>query len=208
MRENLENYVKLLFAGATNAQDIQQEILQNTLDRYDDLVAQGKSPQAAYSLAIAGIGDITEILGDSQSEPPVSPAPTVEPAGKASRETPLWKKLVRAISVFLYIIAIIPLIVLSEFGMDIIGLCGTIGIVAVATVLIVVASGGNKEDKEETPEDPTRKAVKKAISALGIATYFLVSFTTGAWHITWLIFLMDAAVEGIAMAVMDLKEGK
>lgn len=65
MREQLIRYVELLFAGAENAGDIQQEILQNTLDRYDDLIAQGKTPEAAYRLAISGIGDINEILGSA-----------------------------------------------------------------------------------------------------------------------------------------------
>ena len=62
MREQLIQYVTLLFAGAQDCADTKQEILQNTLDRYDDLVAQGKSPEAAYRLAIGGIGDINEIL--------------------------------------------------------------------------------------------------------------------------------------------------
>ena len=35
MREQLEQYVKLLFAGTPDSEDMQQEILQNTLDRYD-----------------------------------------------------------------------------------------------------------------------------------------------------------------------------
>ena len=60
MREQLIRYVDLLFAGAPNAQDVKQEILQNTLDRYDDLLQQGKSPEAAYSLAISGIGDVND----------------------------------------------------------------------------------------------------------------------------------------------------
>ena len=63
MREQLIQYVSLLFAGAENCEDTRQEILQNTLDRYDDLIAQGKSEEAAYRLAITGIGDINEILG-------------------------------------------------------------------------------------------------------------------------------------------------
>ena len=63
MREQLIQYVNLLFAGAIDCEEVKQEILQNTLDRFDDLVAQGKSPEAAYRLAIAGIGDINEILG-------------------------------------------------------------------------------------------------------------------------------------------------
>ena len=47
MRDQLIQYVTLLFAGAQDCADTKQEILQNTLDRYDDLVAQGKSPEAA-----------------------------------------------------------------------------------------------------------------------------------------------------------------
>ena len=44
MREKLISYVDLLFAGVPNATDIRQEILQNTLDRYDDLIDQGYDP--------------------------------------------------------------------------------------------------------------------------------------------------------------------
>ena len=40
MKEQLIQYVELLFAGAQNCDDIKQEILQNTLDRYDDLIAR------------------------------------------------------------------------------------------------------------------------------------------------------------------------
>ena len=42
MRDQLTQYVNLLFAGNTDAEDIRMEILQNTLDRYDDLISQGK----------------------------------------------------------------------------------------------------------------------------------------------------------------------
>ena len=42
MREQLIQYVQLLFAGAADCDDTRQEILQNTLDRYDDLIAAGK----------------------------------------------------------------------------------------------------------------------------------------------------------------------
>lgn len=67
MREQLIHHVELLFDGAANAEDIKQEILQNTLDRYDDLIAQGKSPDAAYNLSVSGIGDLSEILGPSET---------------------------------------------------------------------------------------------------------------------------------------------
>lgn len=220
MRDQLIRYVDLLFAGASDADDIKQEILQNTLDRYDDLVAQGKASAAAYSLAIAGIGDISEILGNVQSAAePVTPS--VEPEKRFSpekrfkpecRNTPAWKKALRAVAVCLYIISIIPLIILSEFGMDIIGLCGMLAIVAVATALIIIAGGNGKTEKKQgetanqTPQQELRAAVKKAISTVGLVIYFIVSFTTQAWYITWLIFPIMAAVQGIVNACFDLKE--
>ena len=66
MREKLISYVNLLFAGTEGVEDIQQEILQNTLDRFDDLVSRGSTPENAYRQAIAGIGDVNAILGGEQ----------------------------------------------------------------------------------------------------------------------------------------------
>ena len=99
MREQLIQYVQLLFAGAADCDDTRQEILQNTLDRYDDLVAAGKTPEAAYRLAIMGIGDINEILGRAPGAAPL-PAPAVK---QEEHDTPA-KKLLRAIAIGLYIL--------------------------------------------------------------------------------------------------------
>ena len=77
MREQLIQYVQLLFAGVEDCDDIRQEILQNTLDRYDDLIAAGKTPEAAYRLAIMGIGDINESLGRAPGAAPL-PAPSAK----------------------------------------------------------------------------------------------------------------------------------
>ena len=212
MRGNLIQYVNLLFAGTSGTEEIKQEILQNTLDRYDDLIAQGKAPEAAYSLAISGIGDISEILNNRQYEVPAPVAPAAAVPENAP-EAP-WKKYVRAGAIFLYIVCAIPLFILSEFGMDTIGLCATISIAAVATVAIIL-SGSGKNDKKvknetpkeaETPQQELRNAVKKIINTVGLVLYFGLSFTTGAWHITWLVFPIEGAVWGLVKACMDLKE--
>ena len=207
MKDQLTQYVELLFAGAAGAEEIKQEILQNTLDRYDDLVAQGKSPQAAYSLAIAGIGDITEILGKPAQEPVKRETPAEEKA-----EKPMWKKLMRAVAVFLYIISAIPLFILTEFGMETLGLCGTIAIAAVATVLIMLSSDGKKEgnrrpDRKE-PRHPAYKIIDSVSTVVMFVLYFGISFQTGAWYITWLIFPIFACIDGVVKAVFDLMEEK
>lgn len=53
MRDKLITYVDYLFAGAPETQenrDLKNEVLQNTLERYDDLIASGKAPGAAITL--------------------------------------------------------------------------------------------------------------------------------------------------------------
>lgn len=208
MRDQLIRYVDLLFAGAPDAGDIRQEILQNTLDRYDDLVAQGKSPEAAYSLAISGIGDISEILSGSTAPSPSAPSATV--SGNPDRyETPAWKKALRALGVCLYILCPAPLFIMQ----DEYGLCGLLAIVAVATALMVIAGGRSGNDaprKEEpipsSPRSELRKAVSAIIWAVGLCVYFVLSFSTGAWYITWILFLIIPAVHGLVNACMDLKE--
>ena len=198
MREQLIQYVSLLFAGAENCEDTRQEILQNTLDRYDDLIAQGKSEEAAYRLAITGIGDINEILGRKD---------TVLPAMPVEREETdtAFKKLLRAIAVGLYILCPLPLIVLSELGMDTFGLCGLLCFVAVATVLMILGAkkqdSPEKEDADE-PKSELGKSVSSLIWAIGLAVYLILSFLTGAWHITWVIFPILGAVNALVCAMI------
>lgn len=217
MREQLIQYVELLFAGGRDCEDIKQEILQNTLDRYDDLIAEGKVPEAAYRLAITGIGDINEILGTKPqtaapvytAAPPASPLP-------ADNDTTA-KKIMRAVAVGLYILCPMPLIVLSEMGMDIIGLCGTLSIVAVATVLIILGAKKrykngtspfveDDEDEESLHKTPLQKSLSSIVWSVGVAVYFLISFSFGKWHITWVIFPILAALDRFLCVLVENKD--
>lgn len=210
MREQLIQYVSLLFAGAKNAEDIKQEILQNTLDRYDDMIAQGRSPESAYRLAISGIGDINEILNTLPQDASHPGAPL--PVKQAEEDSP-WRKLLRAIAVGLYILCPVPLFVLSDIGMDTLGLCGTLALVAVATVLIILGKKKSDDSEEKhtekkaSPRQELDKSVGTLIWTIGLAVYFIVSFITGAWYITWIIFPLIGAVQGLVKAIMDVKEG-
>lgn len=211
MREQLIQYVELLFAGAAGCEDIKQEILQNTLDRYDDLIDSGKVPEAAYRLAIAGIGDINEILGASVQAMPAKESVPAKPAETAENDSPI-KKLLRAIAVGLYILCPLPLIVLSDLGMDHLGLCGTLAIVAVATVLIMLGAKKEKqedddpENEAEKEESELEKSISGVLWAVGIGVYLLLSFSTGAWHMTWVIFPVLVALDSLISAIVRHQE--
>lgn len=200
MKEKLISYVNLLFAGNADCDDIRQEILQNTLDRYDDLLDQGKTPEAAYRLAIGGIGDINELLGQ---EPPAPETPT-------RRDTP-GKKGMRAVAVALYILCPLPLLALADSGLEIYGLCGLLTFVAVATALMMLGSPGKggetrEEERPMSPRQDLWRGIRCLISLLTVAVYLGVSFLTRAWYITWLIFPIAAALEGLIKAIVDLRE--
>ena len=209
MREQLIQYVNLLFAGAADCEDIKQEILQNTLDRFDDLVEQGKSPEAAYRLAISGIGDINEILG---SVPKKSPASACEPIQEIFRETENdeKRKKIRGIAVALYILCAVPILLFSAIGLDELGVCLTLVIVAFATYLMIV-TGKKDEDEDMKKENkeakhPLKESIGNIIWVGGLILYFTLSFYSGAWHITWLLFPIMACARGLSDAIIDLVE--
>lgn len=206
MRDQLFQYVNLLFAGTTGMEDVKQEILQNTLDRYDDLITQGKSPESAYRLAISGIGDLSEILAGEIPDSPRAAAP------RTSREdTAIITRLMRAIAIGLYILSPIPLIVLDTIGMDIFGLSGTLAIIAVATVILLLFKKNQpleapRQEAAYSAQAELRKSIRKLISAVGLILYLALSFITGAWYITWVIFPIIAAANGLVGAILDLLE--
>lgn len=209
MREQLIQYVNLLFAGTMDCDEIRQEILQNTLDRYDDLLDQGKAPEAAYRLAISGIGDINEILGGTLPSPQPQ---TIKEAIHEEVEDIQSKKL-RAVAIAMYILCAVPLFILTEFGMDTLGLCLTLALVATATYLMMISKkkGYEKDEPEVTTAEPKNglhESIDSLIWAIGLAVYFIVSFTTGAWYTTWVIFPLIGCVQGLVKACMDLMEAK
>ena len=201
MRERLAAYVDLLFAGNPEAEDVKQEILQNTLDKYDDLVAGGRSPEAAYSLAVSGIGDLSELLNGNRA-----PAESVSPVQKELREEKNRRKRMQAVAVGLYICSPIPLFVIQNE----IGLCLLLVLVAAATVLMIISRRDPRKEEDDNPQMKARRklirSIHAAVDAVGLCVYVILSVLTKAWHLTWLIFLITDAVNGLITAIMDLKE--
>ncbi|MCI8618636.1 MAG: hypothetical protein HFG44_01000 [Oscillospiraceae bacterium] len=208
MREKLLTYIDCLFAGAPNTPqtaEIKTEILQNTLDRYDDLIAEGKTPEAAYSLAVSGIGDISEILSGGA-------APNPRPAQAEPPENANFiRKLMTGIAVGLYILCVAPCIILQDEK----GVVGMFGMIALATVLLCVRPAAVKVRRPAAGEIPAeqmsaeyrlKSSVNGLLFAICLAVYFIVSFWTGAWYITWVIFLMYKAVCGIVSALLDMRK--
>ena len=217
MIDKLREYVDGLFKDAPQTKqtvEIKEEILQNTIDRYNDILSEGKSEQAAYNIAVAGIGDV-DMLISSLMAPKSMSGYTREEIEKDRRRN----ALMLSVSVILYILCIIPPIIFE--AKEMLGVVLMFVMIAVATGLIIYRSNTrlryDKSDetvvedfkqwnKRRKEDDDLFKAVRSAIWAVTLVLYFVISFVTGAWYITWLIFIIGGAVSNIVRACFDLKE--
>ncbi|PWM40417.1 MAG: hypothetical protein DBX52_03255 [Clostridiales bacterium] len=221
MREKLINYIDTLFADASATKEnleLKEEIMHNTLQRYDDFISEGKSEETAFNLTVAGIGDVTELLAQMRRNAPSTFTYTKEEIDRDNRRN----GLMMAAAVMLYILSVIPPIIFSAFpSMELLGVCLMFVMIALATGLIIYRSKTrlryNRSDdtvvenfKEWNHENQGKRALQKSISsgvwALIVVLYFVISFTTQAWYITWLIFPIGAAVDNIVRACMDLRK--
>lgn len=130
----------------------------------------------------------------------------VEKETNQNEEKPLTREEVRrksaevvSTSVFLYIMAVVILIVaIPVLRMN--------PIVATAIFLIIIAWATKRiikhymsipkfeKTKQEKKEDLILKQINGIVGAICVAIYFIVSFTTFAWHITWIIFVIDGLI--------------
>lgn len=119
-----------------------------------------------------------------------------------------------AISVGLYIFSIVAIILFSAWiNQPIIGVCLFFSIIAVATGIIIysgIVYGKDKEEeanksKVEKKKDSVAKQLADIVGLVGVIVYLLVSFLTGAWHLTWIIFIAIGLVNAIIKLICGLK---
>ena len=213
MEDMIRRYVEDLFAETAptrKAVELKEEMIQNLNDKYNDLISEGKTQEAAYNIAIAGIGDISALLYELEKD-----IITYEPGIIESQATRQKSAMLTSIAVMIYILCALPLIIMNLLGFEYaahIGVPVLFLMIAAATGLLIYnnmtkpqyskSSDSMVEDFRQWQSDKhDRKSLRKAISsalwAVVVVIYILTSFWTGMWHITWVIFLIAAAAEAI-----------
>ena len=222
MENKLRAYMDHLFRDVKPTRksvELKEEILQNLVDKYHDMIAEGRTPEAAYNIAVASIGDMDELLAGLHGAPSSESLPaTKEALDKGRRKS----AVLISVAVMMYIMSVLPPILLSDtvFENKLAPALMFI-MIAVATALLIYNNLTKpryqrtddsiveefKEWQEQT--DSSRRAMRALSSALWaviVVIYIGVSFWTMAWHITWVIFLIGVAVEGILKAIFELKK--
>lgn len=221
MNQRITKHIDLIFESAPKtkkAMELKEELIQNSNEKYEDMIAHGSSEDDAFQSVIASIGDVTELFDDLEDKNQYN----MKEADKKK------KALLTAIAIGLYIFAgvafftcvMIDEAVYSNIDISTLGIIIAAAICIIPTCMLVYAASmypeyHKKEDNmvEEYKESKNMtnrdKAIKEAVSViiwmLVLITYFLVSFFTGAWYITWVIFLIGACVQAISELVFSLK---
>lgn len=111
-----------------------------------------------------------------------------------------------SIGICLYILSVTPFVVLKNEKLSIVLF---FVVIAVATMLIVFGAIAKPkfedEKKSDTPESNLYKRICSIMSGVVLVIYLLLSFLTGAWYITWVLWIVYAIACQIAKLVFSLK---
>lgn len=212
MELRIRAYIDSLFRGAPTSQqavELKEEMIQNLFEKYYDLIDGGKSEEAAYNITVASIGDISQLLStiNGYAETPPVEAPAMNEAIKRKNA------LLVSIAVGLYITCVIPTIAIPG---DVIGPVLMFIMVAVATGILIYNGAVNKkpahaenvvDDFKQWRQSNGKKStvynsISSVLTALTLVCYFVISFSTGAWYITWLIFLISSAIRRVIKVII------
>ena len=212
MKEKLNEHIRVLFADAERRSpgnpmlaELKEELLLNTLEKYDHLVATGRTPEAAYVAALNGIGDIEGLLNDVIGAGPSRE--TVATAASAVRETASpeagWDED-EAYDDEAYDD--------ETYGDETYGDETYEDEARDEEERAVSEDGGGSDGGDEKggkgkrpPRSPWYKLVSGIIWTAVLCAYFAISFTTHAWHVTWLLFIMGIAADNVAEGIFDLR---
>lgn len=116
------------------------------------------------------------------------------------------------ISIGLYVLSIPILILVQElFHNELLSVVMFFVAIAVATALLIytcIVYGEKEEKKKKKKDNKIEAQICNIISTTGLIIYFIVSFATMAWHITWIIFLIIGLCNAIVKLIFTYLKGK
>ena len=184
-------------------------------ERYEDYLRDGKSESEAYSLTVASMGDLDDMIAQ------------VMPDENFRREAQYYRRRGArntAIAVAVYILGA-ALVVASALAeqerIQILAVVGLLVLAAGATALLIYTHMSTPaEYREEDEEDRWEREIlkkpggykyKAILNIYWIAVtvvYLAVSFVTFQWGITWIIWPLAAVFSGILRTIFELRANK
>lgn len=113
--------------------------------------------------------------------------------------------IIMSVAIGLYILSVIPFFVIKNSNL---ALSVFFVIIALATIMIVFSALSRPKRNKSQPKSNEYKLYKQITGILAsvvLVIYMLVSFISGMWHITWLMWVIYGIVCEIIKLVFSLK---
>lgn len=223
MIEKIRSYIDKIFADVPKTRknwELKEELIGNLQERFQDLLAGGMSEAEAYEHAIESLGNVNELIGSLQNG-----AESSADDEKSRKKRAFYNTIAVGLYVFsgavFFIFAALSESLATTIDLSLVGLVVTLLICIIPICINVYTSYAYpryrksddtvvEEFKEWQSEKDKNKEIKKSINSivwmLTIILYFIISFTTGAWHITWVIYLIAVCVDQIVNLVFSLRQ--
>lgn len=218
MYERFRQKLDELFENAPQthrARELKEELLANLMDKYNDLMSNGKTEEDAFNIAVSSIGDIDELINGLKEKDEFN----YEEMKRRSKKS----ALIISTSIGIYIMSVVVMIMLSEVLMvdENIAACIMLTMDAVATCLIIYNSVSRpkylkaddtiveefKEWKSETRrEREVLKSINSIVWLIIVALYLILNFMFDSWSFSWLIFIIGIAITKIVNLSFQLRK--
>lgn len=230
----IRKYMDQLFESAPvnrRTLELKEELIANALEKYNDLIRRGYGEDEAFQLLISSIGDVQQLFAEMGTDDDYSRAYYLQWAREAQDKKAaltavsvglfLLSGAVLAISFLLYWYNV-KFIYIHGQNLNLLGIGLALLICIVPVSLLVYAhqiqppaeladyaarqAVSNSESRKQRRK--RFKQIKGSLEGLMwlliVIFYFVISFSSHAWHITWIIFLGGAAVECLLDALTKI----
>lgn len=207
----IRKYMDQLFENAPmnhRTLELKEELIANAMEKYNDLILQGHSEDEAFQLVIGSMGDVRQLFAELGNDDDYTSAYYLQWAKEAQEK----KAALTAVSVGLFLLAGVVLLIFllldwdnvklpffASMNLTILGLALALLICIVPAALLVYARRIQPRTEAKAQRRKRFKQIKHSLEGLMWVLitifYFVVSFSTHAWYITWIVFLIGAAVE-------------
>lgn len=216
MKEELKKYLDELFEKAPKTRaafELKEELLANSNERYDDLVKDGMAEEKAMNTVINSIGDMDQLF----AEVDINKGDDREMNDEIIKKIALYK----TIAVGIYILGFAFAFPLGSFFSAASAFSVLLIMAALATCILVYVGAAypkyrKQEDtmveefKEWSQNTKQKKAIRSSVTTIiwmvVLILYFVISFATMAWYITWVMFLVGACAQAICTLIFNLKD--
>lgn len=228
----IRKYMDELFENAPinhRTLELKEELIANALEKYNDLMAQGYGEDEAFQLVIGSIGNVQQLFSEMGADDDYSRAYYLQWAREAQEK----KAALSAVATGLFLLAGAVLVVsllLFWFNVKVIYINGqNLNLLGIGIALLIctvpvsllvyahkiqppaeLADYADRAAASEIRKQRRKhfKQIKGSLEGLMwlliVIFYFVISFSTRAWYITWIIFLVGAAVECLLDALTKI----